>query len=75
MSGWRIYWLLWLIAGFAVPETYGLFRNPQATLSETVWDWFGVMKSQSISQWSVQHYILLVFVIWLAGHMAFRIWR
>lgn len=75
MSFWRWYWLAWLLVGFAGPETYGLLRNPKATLSETVWDWFGVMRGQSVSQWSVQHYVLLVFLFWLLFHLAFRIWR
>ncbi|MFF1469154.1 hypothetical protein [Streptomyces mirabilis] len=75
MTGWQWYWLAWIGVGFLAPETYALFTEPQNTLSETVWSWFGVMKNQQISQWSVQHYLLLAFVIWLAGHMAFRIWR
>ena len=75
MSGWSWYWLLWLVGGFAVPETVALVRNPRDTLSDTVWGWFGVMRGQPISSWSVEHYVLLAFVIWLAGHIAFRIWR
>lgn len=75
MTFFRWYWLVWLVIGFGVMETYGLIWNPQATLSETVWNWFGVMKNQPIGQWSVEHYLLLAFVVWLAGHLAFRIWR
>lgn len=75
MTRWQLYWLAWLLVGFLVPETYALFTDSRNTLSETTWSWFGVMKNQPISQWSVQHYILLGFVVWLAGHMAFRIWR
>lgn len=75
MTGMQWYWLGWIGLGFLVPETYALFTRPENTLSETVWTWFGVMKNQSVSQWSIQHYLLLVFVVWLAGHMAFRIWR
>lgn len=75
MTFFRWYWLLWLVVGFGAMETYGLIWNPKATLSVTVWDWLGVMRNQPIGQWSVQHYLLLVFVVWFAGHMAFRIWR
>lgn len=75
MTGWQWYWLAWLLGGFAVPETYALFTDSRRTLSETAWSWFGVMKGQPIGQWNVQHYALLAFLIWLAGHLAFRIWR
>jgi hypothetical protein len=75
MTRWQYYWLAWLVVGFLVPETWALFTKPQNTLSETVWGWFGVMRNQPISQWSIQHYILLAFVVWLAAHLAFRIWR
>lgn len=75
MTRWHLYWLLWLVVGFAVPETWALFTNPRNTLSDTTWSWFHVITGQPISEWSIQHYILLAFLIWLAGHMAFRIWR
>lgn len=75
MTKWQIYWLLWLVGGFAVPETYALLTRPQNTLSDTVWGWFGVVTGEPMSRWSIQHYILLAFLLWLLGHMAFRIWR
>lgn len=75
MTGWQWYWLAWILGGFAVPETIALIRNSKGTLSDTVWEWFGVMKGVPISQWSVQHFALLAFLIWLLGHIALRIWR
>ena len=75
MTWFRVYWLLWIGVGFLAPETYALFTDSKNTLSETVWDWFGVMKQQSISQWSVEHYVLLAFMAWLFFHMVFRIFR
>ena len=75
MTGWQWYWLGWMFVGFLAPETYALITDSKNTLSETVWGWAGVMKGQPVSQWSVQHYLLAAFVVWLAGHMAFRIWR
>lgn len=75
MSGWSWYWLLWIVVGFAVPETIALVRNPKDTLSDTVWSWFNVKTGMPIWQWNVLHVALLGFLIWLLGHMAFRIWR
>ncbi|MEU8968177.1 hypothetical protein AB0D11_02680 [Streptomyces monashensis] len=75
MTVWRWYWLLWLLVGFVVPETIALIRDPKNTLSYAVWDWFGVKAGVPISHWTVLHVLLLAFVIWLAGHFAFGIWR
>lgn len=75
MSGWAWYWLAWLVVGFGVPETIALIHNPEDTLSDTVWSWFGVKTGMPIWQWNVLHIALLLFMIWLLGHMAFRIWR
>lgn len=75
MSGWQWYWLGWILVGFAAPETYALVRDPKDTLSETVWSWFSVKEGMPIWQWNVLHVLLLSFMVWLLGHMAFRIWR
>ena len=72
---WRIYWAIWIVAGFVVPETIALVRNNSETLSDTIWKWFGVKNGIPISHWTVLHFFLLAFMIWLLGHMAFRIWR
>ena len=75
MTGWSWYWAAWLVVGFAVPETYALLTNSRNTLSDTVWSWFGVRTGMPIWQWNVLHIALLGFLVWLLGHMAFRIWR
>ncbi len=75
MTAWQWYWLAWILGGFAAPETIALIRNPRDTLSETVWSWFGVKTGMPIWQWNVLHIALLAFMVWLLGHMAFRIWR
>lgn len=75
MTGWQWYWLLWLVVGFAVPETIALIQKPENTLSYTVWDWFGVKAGVPISHWTLLHFLLLLLLIWLIGHFAFGIWR
>ena len=37
MTGMRLYWFLWLVVGFGLPETYWLFVNTKNTLSWTIW--------------------------------------
>ncbi|MER6350687.1 hypothetical protein ABT186_02225 [Streptomyces sp. NPDC001634] len=75
MTGWRLYWLLWLIVGFCVPETYTLITNARNTLSWTVWDWFGVKEGVPLSHWTFLHILLLLFMFWLFFHFVFGIWR
>lgn len=72
---WRIYWALWILVGFMVPESIALWRGKGETLSDTIWKWFGVKEGISLTHWTVLHFFLLAFMIWLLGHMAFRIWR
>lgn len=72
----KIYWALWIIIGFMVPETIALVtRKYQNTLSDTVWGWFKVRTGDSIWHWTFPHLILFAFMIWLLGHLTFRIWR
>lgn len=71
-----IYWAAWLLLGFGIPETIALVsHHPENTLSEVVWRWFDVLPGQTLWQWKFVHFILLAFLVWLAGHLAFRIWR
>lgn len=75
MTRWQLYWAAWIVIGFVVPETWALLTNPRNTLSDTIWSWFGVKTGVPLWQWNVLHFALLGFLIWLLGHMAFRIWR
>ena len=74
-KAWQIYWGTWIVAGFVIPETWALVSRKPNTLSDTVWHWFGVHQGVPIWHWSVLHLALLAFVVWLAGHFAFGIWR
>lgn len=71
---WHAYWLLWIGVGFVVPETIALITG-KGTLSDTIWRWFGVKDGISITHWTVLHFFLLAFMVWLFGHMVFRLWR
>ena len=71
-----LYWAAWLLLGFGVPEAIALVtHHPERTLSDAVWRWFDVLPGQTVWQWKFVHFILLAIVVWLAGHLAFRIWR
>lgn len=72
---WKIYWAVWIVVGFLVPETVALLTNPGNTLSDTVWSWFGVKEGVPVWHWNVLHFALLAFMVWLLGHMAFRWWH
>lgn len=75
MNGWAWYWLGWVVIGFGLPETIAIARDPDDTLSDTVWRWFGVREGMPIWQWNILHIALLAFMVWLFGHMVFGIWR
>lgn len=73
---WRIYWGLFILIGFCVPETFLLItKRAQYTLSDTVWWAARVKGGMQVWHWSVIHLFLLAFMIWLTGHFVFRIWR
>lgn len=75
MTGWGWYWLIWIVLGFGVPETIALFRNRDNTLSDTVWQWFGVTDGVPFWHWTFLHFVLLLFMVWLFGHFVFGLWR
>lgn len=74
-----LYWALWLVVLFGVPETIALATgHDEWTLSETAWRWFNVVPGQTVRQWTIVHFLLAAFMIWLTLHMVFRaftVWR
>jgi hypothetical protein len=71
-----LYWACWILIGFGVPEAIALFtHHPENTLSENAWRWFDVVPGKTITQWSIAHFILLFFMLWLFGHMVLGVWR
>jgi hypothetical protein len=66
MDGWTVVWLLWL-GMFAVVEGAALLnKKPGDTLSEHVWDWFGIRGKPKGYQ--ARRFVLLVFLAWLTTH-------
>lgn len=71
----RWYWAAWLLLGFLVPELVALFSgHPENTLSETVWNWFHVKPGSKLRKLTIRRLLLLFFMVWLTGHLAFGWW-
>lgn len=68
MNGWSWYWLVWLVAGFGVPEGIALATNVRNTLSFQVWDLEG-------SGATFMRFVVAAFCLWLFLHMVFRLFR
>jgi hypothetical protein len=72
--GYTAFWIAWL-AAFALVEGKALLsRTPDSTFSEHVWDWFRVRDSRPTGWVLVARSVLLLFLVWLAGHLAFGWW-
>lgn len=76
-----LYWLLWLVVGFCVPEFYALLSgHAQWTLSEQVWKLEGLNDTDRTTfwnpmTWSIPHFLVVCFMIWLLVHFAEHAWR
>lgn len=83
ITGWGWYWIVWIFAGFLVPELYAVFTNIKNTLSWQVW---GIENFNpnlghpfDFADWTWTHWtigsMVLVFCVWLFIHMAFGLVR
>lgn len=81
LSDWGAYWACWLVAGFLVPELYGLAVNPAFTLSRNTWRLESVDAGHpfDFAAWTWPHWAVAVLVwglaVWLSGHLPFEIWK
>lgn len=76
MNWWRLYWLLFLLVGFGVPETVALVRSRRDdTLSEAVWHWCQVSPGNTLWTWSALHIFVALFMLWLFVHLMWGYWR
>ena len=81
LSDWGAYWIAWLLAGFLVPELYGLLVNPAFTLSERTWAFEHIDHGHpfDFAEWTWLHWAVAIVVwglaVWLSGHLPFRLWR
>lgn len=62
---WSVYWLLWLLVGFLVPELVALFTNPDNTLSDQVWRLIGL---NGHDPWNFARFFVAAFMVWLTLH-------
>jgi hypothetical protein len=74
MNVMTYFWLAWIVM-FLSLEIYGLVTNLRGdTFSETVWRWFRVMDTRPTTLTWILRSILVVFLVWLTGHLAFGWW-
>lgn len=72
----NLYWTLWFLLGFGVPEGIGLLSgHPEWTFSAFVWRTFGVQSQWNPTHWHFGQYLIVVATVWLVGHFGFKIWR
>lgn len=66
-NAWSLYWLLWLVVGFGLPEFYSIFAGSvRNTLSYQVWH----LEGTGETFW---RYVIGAFLVWLFCHMVFEI--
>ena len=81
LSDWGAYWLAWILAGFLIPELYGLAVNTADTLSRNTWaaEDLNFGHPFDFADWSPLHWAFAFVVwglaIWLSGHLPFGVWR
>jgi hypothetical protein len=66
-NSWSLYWLLWLLIGFLIPELYAIISgHVENTLSFQVWHLEG--NGATFFRW-----VTAATFLWLFLHMTFRI--
>lgn len=81
ITGFGWYWLAWAVLGFGIPETYGLLKNTQDTLSWQIWglEHVDFVHPFDFAEWTPVHYLIgIVFavgLIWLLLHLVLGIIR
>lgn len=68
-NAWSLYWILWLVIGFGVPEAIALITgHSENTLSDQVWRLEGYGAT-------FFRFFAASFFLWLLLHMVFRLFR
>jgi hypothetical protein len=68
------FWIIWLLA-FLPVEIWALITKSRGdTFSEHVWHWFKVMDDRPTAWTWLWRVPLLVFLVWLTGHLVFGWW-
>lgn len=73
MSIWTAAWIAWGLMFCAVEGVALANKTEGDTLSEHVWRWFGVTGKNG-GGWTWKRYVLLAFLVWLTGHLAWALW-
>lgn len=76
MSVWTWAWIGWGIAFLALEIPAAVFTKGRGTLSWTIWRWVTHpfdAKGKTAAAWAGRA-VLLAFLAWLAGHLAFGLW-
>jgi hypothetical protein len=64
---WSLYWLLWLVVGFLIPEMIAIFSgHTENTFSDQIWHLEG--NGATFFRW-----VVAATLAWLFLHMTFRI--
>jgi hypothetical protein len=71
----NLFWTVLLAIGWTVEVIAIVTKHYAWTFSEFIWRVCDVLPGQTIWQWRFIHLLLLVFMLWLTIHLAFRIWR
>lgn len=66
---WLIAWVAWLVAFLAVEVPAAIRKGKDDTLSENVWDWFGIKSPKPYR--GMRRSILAIFMLTLSGHFVF----
>jgi hypothetical protein len=71
-------WLAFVIGSFLLLEFVGLSYTPKDTLTDTSRTWLHVVSGQSPLHWNTPHQLaaglMLLFMVWLFGHIFFGVW-
>jgi hypothetical protein len=75
LSDWGAFWCAWIVAGFMVPEMYGLIVNPAFTLSRNLWSLEGLDFGHPLdfATWTPLHYAVSIIVWLLFGWLSIHI--
>jgi len=66
-----IYWMFWLALIFLPYELYAAFSKKKGdTLSENVWDWFAIKKTDA-KYGSLRRLTLMAFLVSLSSHFVY----
>jgi hypothetical protein len=76
MKKWMpVYWVIWVLGLFLVPELIAVFNNTKGdTFSETWWNVFDTNNNEPTALTYVGIAVTFITGIWLIGHLSFGLW-